>query len=103
MIHRGQTWAASARNTSPLVLFVRRAASFGMVGGFVALTGIALQYALVQYAGFDKHLAYFIQSIVSIELNFFINNFVTWRDRRRRAGLLRRGRSSIWSVFLPSR
>ncbi|MEO7001780.1 MAG: GtrA family protein, partial [Ktedonobacterales bacterium] len=67
---------------TPLARFLRRVTSFGFVGGFVALTGLTLQYALVQYAGLDKHVAYLIQSVVSIELNFFINNFLTWRDRR---------------------
>lgn len=76
--------------------FVRRAASFGLVGGFVAVTGLALQYALVEYAGLDKHVAYFIQSIVSIELNFFINNSVTWGDRRA-PGIL--GLAKTWMKF----
>ncbi|HUY75993.1 MAG TPA: glycosyltransferase [Ktedonobacterales bacterium] len=83
-------------SATPMVRFLRRAAAFGMVGGFVAALGLAVQYGLVQYIGLDKHLAYFIQSIVSIETNFFINNFVTWGDRRGRGffGVLR-----TWSKF----
>lgn len=62
--------------------FATRAFSFGLVGGFVALVGFVLLYVLVQYVGLNKNLAYFIQAIVSIELNFFLNRSVTWRDRR---------------------
>lgn len=59
-----------------------RAISFGLVGGFVALVSFVLLYALVQYLGLNENLAYFIQAIISIELNFFLNYSLTWRDRR---------------------
>jgi putative flippase GtrA/glycosyltransferase involved in cell wall biosynthesis len=68
------------QSTAPLV--ARRAVSFGLVGGFVALVGFVILYVLVEYVGLNKNLAYFIQAVVSIELNFFLNRSVTWRDRR---------------------
>jgi putative flippase GtrA/glycosyltransferase involved in cell wall biosynthesis len=78
----------------------RRAVSFGLVGGFVALVGFVVLYALVEYVGLNKNLAYFIQAVVSIELNFFLNRSVTWRDRRGKgfASFL-----SMWARFHLSR
>lgn len=70
----------ATKATAPLI--ARRAVSFGLVGGFVALVGFAILYVLVEYVVLNKNLAYFIQAIVSIELNFFLNRSVTWRDRR---------------------
>lgn len=71
------------RRTNPTAsLVARRAVSFGLVGGFVALVGFVILYVLVEYVSLNKNLAYFIQAIVSIELNFFLNRSVTWRDRR---------------------
>jgi cellulose synthase/poly-beta-1,6-N-acetylglucosamine synthase-like glycosyltransferase len=68
------------RSSAPLM--AQRAVSFGLVGGFVALVGFVILYVLVEYAGLNKNLAYLIQAVVSIELNFFLNRSVTWRDRR---------------------
>jgi len=70
----------ATKPTAPLI--ARRAVSFGLVGGFVALVGFVILYVLVEYFGLNKNLAYFIQAVVSIELNFFLNRSVTWRDRR---------------------
>jgi putative flippase GtrA len=55
---------------------------FGLVGIFIMLIGIVVLYALVHYCGFNKNLAYFIQAVVSIELNFICNKFFNWRDRQ---------------------
>jgi putative flippase GtrA len=33
-------------------------------------------------AGWSPHLAYFVQAVVSVELNFVLNRQLTWRDRR---------------------
>jgi putative flippase GtrA/glycosyltransferase involved in cell wall biosynthesis len=70
----------ATKPTAPLI--ARRAVSFGLVGGFVALVGFVILYVLVEQVGLNKNLAYFIQAVVSIELNFFLNRTVTWRDRR---------------------
>ncbi len=60
-----------------------RILSFSLVGGFVTIIGFAILYVLVQYVGLNKNLAYLIQAILSIELNFFLNHFYTWSDRRK--------------------
>src|SRR5262249_2409027 len=58
-----------------------RVLSFGLIGGFVFVVGFVVLFAAVQFLHLNAYLAYFIQAIVSIELNFFLNHFITWRDR----------------------
>jgi putative flippase GtrA/4-amino-4-deoxy-L-arabinose transferase-like glycosyltransferase len=54
---------------------------FAAIGASVFLVGLSIQIAMVQYLHVDTIVAYIIQSIVSIELSFLLNRYLTWRDR----------------------
>jgi putative flippase GtrA len=54
---------------------------FGLVGGFVFLLGAGLLWFCVQILRVNVYLAYAIQTVVSIESNFFLNHLFNWRDR----------------------
>lgn len=56
---------------------------FGLVGGFVALIGIALLYVLVDILSIEKSVAYFVLAIISLQLNFNLNDWFTWGERRK--------------------
>lgn len=60
---------------------VKRVIKFGFVGGFIMVLGAVILSLLIE-SGVDQPTANFIQAIVSIELNFLLNNWLTWRDRR---------------------
>jgi putative flippase GtrA/GT2 family glycosyltransferase len=70
----------------------QRVISFGFIGVSVMILGFILLYTLVDILGMDENLAYFIQAVFSIELNFLLNHFFTWGDRR--------NESHAWQVFL---
>jgi glycosyltransferase involved in cell wall biosynthesis/putative flippase GtrA len=53
---------------------------FGLIGGTVFLLGMAGMYLLVSVLGINGQLALFITGIFSIELSFFLNWLITWRD-----------------------
>ena len=82
-----QVWG---RIVSPRLL------KFGTIGLSVMIIGGLVLHTLVQM-GVGKELAYFIQALVSIELNFFLNNQITWNNRRENSFLYR------WGAFHVSR
>jgi Predicted membrane protein len=46
------------------------------------IIGIMLLYGLVHYCNLNKNSAYFMQTVVSVELNFACNKLLNWRDRK---------------------
>lgn len=62
-------------------LLPKRIFGFSLVGGSVMLGGITLLFVLVHFLHLEKHLAYLIQAITSIETNFFLNRFLNWKER----------------------
>jgi putative flippase GtrA len=52
------------------------------VGGGVAILGGLLVYSLTEYCHIEANTAYFIQAFVALQLNFILNNSITWRDRQ---------------------
>lgn len=60
----------------------RRTASFATVGAGVMAAGYLVLFVLVDGLGWSAHLAYLVQAIVSVELNFALNRRLTWGDRR---------------------
>lgn len=54
---------------------------FSLVGGSVMIGGIIFLFILVHFLHVEKHIAYLLQAIVSIESNFFLNRFTNWKER----------------------
>ncbi len=70
---------------APFLVLVRRyqrVVSFGLVGGFVALLGSALLFLFVDILHIEQNIAYFLQTVIALQINFNLNDLVTWRDRR---------------------
>lgn len=63
---------------------------FAAVGGLVFVAGLALQVLLVRQFQLGTVIAYGIQVLLSIQLNFALNRMLTWRDRPIR----------VWRAFL---
>lgn len=61
-----------------------RIVKFAAVGGGVMLLGMALMYMLVDLMHLNKHLAYLIQTIITVESNFFLNAAITWPGHHRK-------------------
>jgi putative flippase GtrA len=76
----------------------RRSLSYAGVGLAVMALGYAILFALVDGLGWSAHLAYFVQALVSVELNFLLNRRVTWGDRRELSSTKRQ-----WARFHASR
>lgn len=60
----------------------RRVISFGIVGGVVALIGSALLFLFVDILHIEQNIAYFIQTAIALQINFNLNDLVTWGDWR---------------------
>lgn len=54
---------------------------FGLVGTGVMFVGLGVMVVCVDLLHINKSLAYLIQTVVSVESNFFLNSAITWRDR----------------------
>jgi len=61
----------------------RRELTFAAVGGSVLAVSFAVLFTLVSI-GLSPHLAYVVQTVVAVELNFALNERLTWRDTRSR-------------------
>lgn len=59
---------------------------FGVVGGSVALIGAGVLYVLIEGFALEKNLAYLIQTFISLQLNFFLNDQFTWANLRGQNG-----------------
>jgi putative flippase GtrA len=57
-----------------------RLVKFAMVGGTCAVVQLSILHGLVS-ADVEEHLANLIAFIISMELNFALHQFFTWRDR----------------------
>jgi dolichol-phosphate mannosyltransferase len=55
---------------------------FGIVGGTGVLLHLAVLYAMLTVAGARFAIAQTVATIVVMTSNFFLNNEVTWRDRK---------------------
>lgn len=56
---------------------------FGLVGTGVMFLGLGIMIVCVDLLHINKNLAYLVQTVVSVESNFFLNAVITWRDRTR--------------------
>jgi len=57
---------------------------FGLVGGTGILLHLGILYAMLAWAGLRFMVAQSIAAFVVMTVNFFVNNELTWRDRRLR-------------------
>jgi putative flippase GtrA len=55
---------------------------FATNGMNVFAAGLLIQVILVRYAGMGHIPSYIVQTIVSVQLNFVLSRFLTWRDRK---------------------
>lgn len=69
-----------------LVRKYQRVISFGLVGGLVALLGSTLLFLFVDILHIEQNIAYFLQTVIALQINFNLNDLVTWRDRRESNG-----------------
>lgn len=76
----------------------RRKLVFGAVGVSVMLFSFVQLWIMMDLLGMPTWLAYAIQTVVSVELNFVLNYAITWRDRREEVSFWR-----AFSVFHATR
>lgn len=68
-----------------------RKIQFAAIGIFVMLMGYGMLFFCIEILEIDARIAYVIQAFVSVEANFFLNYYVTWRDRRE---------NSMWNALV---
>ncbi len=54
---------------------------FSAIGASVFVLGLAIQYVLTGKFHLPSMWSYLIQAVVSVETNFLLNRWLTWRDR----------------------
>jgi putative flippase GtrA len=59
----------------------RRLLTFAVNGLLVFVVGLLLQIALIKFLGLSHVVSYVIQTVFSVQMNFMLSRFVTWRDR----------------------
>ncbi|MFZ7126866.1 MAG: GtrA family protein [Desulfobacterales bacterium] len=64
---------------------------FTAVGAGVMLFGAGIMFLLIDVLGWNKHLAYLIQTVITVESNFFLNAALTWPCS---------GRGQLWRSWL---
>lgn len=67
-----------------------RLLKFGLVGGSLALLGIVGLYFLVDVLSIQKNLAYFLLTVVSLQLNFILSDKFTWSGVSNQGGFWRK-------------
>lgn len=65
----------------------RRKIEFLFIGGLVTAFSFVQLWLMIDVFGFNYWLAYAIQTIVSVELNFFGNYLIAWRDKKSEVSL----------------
>src|SRR5215469_473534 len=79
--------SASARLHAVLIGHLRRIFSFSLIGVFVLVAGILVQWATIRPLGSNG--SYLAQAMFSIALGYVLNRRITWRDRDVTDSLLR--------------
>lgn len=60
---------------------LRRFCLFAISGLSVFVVGIAIQIVLIHYAKMSHDRSYIVQTLISVQLNFLLSRYLTWRDR----------------------
>jgi 4-amino-4-deoxy-L-arabinose transferase-like glycosyltransferase/putative flippase GtrA len=58
-----------------------RLATFALNGTAVFAAGLMIQIILVRYAGMGHIPSYIAQTVASVQMNFLLSRYLTWRDR----------------------
>ncbi len=56
----------------------KRIIRFAAVGLSVMLIGLVIMVVLVDLLRMNKNIAYLFQTVITVEMNFFLNSFITW-------------------------
>lgn len=59
-----------------------RLVGFSLVGGFVFLLGMALLALQVELLHIDKYIAGATTTAISLQINFLLNKYLNWRERK---------------------
>jgi putative flippase GtrA len=59
---------------------------FGLIGGLVTIIGGGLMFLFVDIFRIEQNTAYFIQTVIALQLNFNLNDLMTWGDWRTENG-----------------
>ncbi|MHA1852048.1 MAG: GtrA family protein [Candidatus Heimdallarchaeaceae archaeon] len=54
---------------------------FGLVGGSVTILGALLMYLFIDILNINESVAYFIQTLIALQLNFIFNKIITWSKK----------------------
>lgn len=60
---------------------LRRKVEFAVVGGLGAASSYLVLWITIGIFDMDPTLSYLLQTVISVEVNFLGNHFITWRDR----------------------
>lgn len=69
------------------ILLNRTFVLYLITGGLVTFSGFLLLFILVEYFHFDKNVAFFVQTIINLQLLFILNNWLVWSHRKTRKGV----------------
>lgn len=97
--HRRKTVRSSPKAIQFLQRHTRKIV-FGCVGVFVTLVGYAVMFIAVDIWHWNTSVAYVVQTVISIELNFVLNYWFTFGDRRA-PGAWRRFHSVRLVITIP--
>lgn len=71
----------TAQGLSALWRARKRLLTFAANGLFVFVFGVAVQYVLIHRVGMSHVTSYIIQTVLSVQVNFLLSRYLTWRDR----------------------
>lgn len=73
---------------------LKKYVSFGVIGGSIALSSYISLYVMIGLWHWPAFWSYLIQTIIAVELNFVLNNVITFRHQHHDNSLLR-----LWLKF----
>jgi len=89
---------------NPVYEMVKRSSrmiKFGLIGGGVFAIAQGIMYLLIDVLGMSTIVAYVIQAVIAVHLNFGLNYAITWSDRK--VGDRWRQLIRNWLAFLVTR
>lgn len=68
-------------STTPTKSSHRRKLEFALAGALGAASSYLVLWITVDLLGINPTVAYLLQTVISVEVNFLANHLITWRDR----------------------